>query len=100
VGHIKKEGGRKVFNKLARMNQSTSKIFFFLAALFLIAYVVVLSLQSGEIVPAANNTVPQLTSEKYPYVGLLLMGFFVMIAVAFRGYALLKGYSYTVMILL
>ncbi|WP_439647554.1 bile acid:sodium symporter family protein [Chryseolinea lacunae] len=61
-------------------NLFSSKTFFFLAILFIIGYVA--------------TTLMDL----HQYAGLLLMGFFVMIALGFRGYALLKGYSYTIMI--
>jgi bile acid:Na+ symporter, BASS family len=38
------------------------------------------------------------SSQKHDYAGWLLMACFVFIALAFRGYELMKGYSFTVMI--
>lgn len=58
----------------------SSRFFFLLAALFLAGYVI-----------ATVMDAPQ-------YPGWLLMAFFVSIALAFRGYELLKGYSFTLAI--
>src|SRR5688500_12700144 len=59
---------------------STSKVLFFLAGFFLIGYI-------GATVYHAHE-----------YAGWLLMGFFLVMAIGFRRYELLKGYSFTVMI--
>jgi bile acid:Na+ symporter, BASS family len=57
-----------------------SKILFFLALIFLTGFVIAT------------------VAEIHTYAGWLLMGFFVSIALAFRTYELLKGYSFTVTI--
>jgi len=98
VCHNEKEGGRKVFNKLVRMNKTTSKIFFFLAALFILGYIVLLYTQPQEVNLTPRSATAPVEPESFRFGGLLLMGFFVMIALAFRGHELLKGYSYTIMI--
>lgn len=60
--------------------RSLSKILFISAFLFLIAYGI-LSFQ-----------------EIHQYAGWFLMLFFVLLAIAFRGYEILKGFSYTIVI--
>jgi len=77
-------------------NTTTSKIFFAIAALFLIAYLFLLFTQPGQVVLSPSNAAAG--PEPVRLGGLLLMGFFIMIALAFRGYTLLQGYSYTIMI--
>jgi bile acid:Na+ symporter, BASS family len=57
-----------------------SKVFFGLAALALVGYVVMT------------------VGESHAYGGWLLMVFFVLVALAFRGYELLRGYSFTLAI--
>lgn len=56
------------------------KVLFLLAALFLIGYFVAT------------------LADAHAYAGWLLMLFFVLVALGFRGYELLKGYSFTVTI--
>jgi bile acid:Na+ symporter, BASS family len=62
------------------MQKSLPKILFALAFLFLAAYIVIT------------------LKEQHAYAGWLLMVFFVLVALAFRNFELLKGYSYTIMI--
>ncbi|HEY5748473.1 MAG TPA: bile acid:sodium symporter family protein [Chryseolinea sp.] len=80
------------------MNKTTSKIFFFLAGLFILGYLLLLYGQSEQVklMPIDSTATP--FDPSFHFGGLLLMGFFVAIALAFRGFALLKGYSYTIMI--
>lgn len=59
---------------------STSKVLFFFAGFFLIGYIGATAYQAHD------------------YAGWLLMGFFLTMAIGFRHYELLKGYSFTVMI--
>src|SRR5688572_4446493 len=59
---------------------STSKILFSIAALFLAGYIATTLL------------------EHHQYAGWLLMVFFLLVAIGFRSYEILKGYSFTVMI--
>jgi BASS family bile acid:Na+ symporter len=59
---------------------SASKILFFASALFLVGYIA--------------TTV----SGKHVYAGWFLMIFFLLVAMGFRNYEILKGYSFTVMI--
>ncbi len=61
--------------------KSFSKVFFALAGIFLAAFIVV-----------SASGIQQ-------FAGWLLTGFFVSMAIAFRGFELLKGYSYTITIL-
>jgi BASS family bile acid:Na+ symporter len=63
------------------MQKSSSRNFFILAFLALVTYIVISALQM------------------HGYAGFALMSFLVFLALAFRGYELLKGYSYTIMIL-
>jgi BASS family bile acid:Na+ symporter len=60
--------------------QQRSKILIFLSGIFLVAYII---------------TTPV---GLHQYAGWLLVGFFVSLAVLFRGYEILKGYSFTIMI--
>ncbi len=62
------------------MDKKISRLLFITAFFFLLTYLVV-SLMG-----------------LHAYAGWLLMGFFVSLAVAFRGHELLKGYSYTICI--
>lgn len=62
------------------MQKSSSRILFIIASIFLAAFVAITF------------------REQHTYAGWLLMAFFVFMALAFRGYELLKGYSYTIMI--
>ncbi len=57
-----------------------SNVLFSLGALFLLSYAVAT------------------VQDAHQYAGWLLMGFFLSVAIGFRFYALLKGYSFTVMI--
>lgn len=59
---------------------SNSKILFFIAAFFLIGFIAATFL------------------EQHNYAGLLLMISFLLVAIGFRSYEILKGYSFTVMI--
>lgn len=59
---------------------STSKILFSIAAVFLAGYIAVT------------------LSENHIYAGWLLMIFFLLVAIGFRNYEILKGYAFTVMI--
>jgi bile acid:Na+ symporter, BASS family len=59
---------------------TTPKILFSIAALFLIGYVTATVLES------------------HSYAGWLLMAFFLLVALGFRSYEILKGYAFTVMI--
>lgn len=61
--------------------KSFSRVFFVLAGIFLVAFIV------------------STTSGSHEWGGWLLTGFFVSMAIAFRGIELLKGYSYTIAIL-
>jgi BASS family bile acid:Na+ symporter len=58
----------------------TARLFFLLAGIFLIGYI------------AATF------QEAHEYAGWLLMVFFLLVALGFRSYELLRGYSFTVMI--
>lgn len=60
---------------------SSARILFVLSGLLLIAFVVLMALRLHE------------------FAGWLLMGFFIALALAFRSYEILKGYSYTIAIL-
>lgn len=62
------------------MNSTVSKIYFFTAAFFFVLFVI--ATMSGA----------------HEYAGWLLMGSFLALALGFRGYELLKGYSFTIMI--
>jgi bile acid:Na+ symporter, BASS family len=66
---------------MATVKRSVHSIFYILAALFLIAYI-------GVSIAALHQ-----------YAGWSLMLFFVMLAIAFRGNKVLRGLSYTVIIL-
>lgn len=59
---------------------ATSKILFFTAAFFLVGFIAATYL------------------EYHTYAGILLMAFFLLVALGFRGYEILKGYSFTIMI--
>ena len=61
-------------------NNAVAKIIFLLAGLFLFGYTILKFLNA------------------YQFEGWLLMAFFMSIAIGFRQYELLKGYSFTVMI--
>lgn len=62
------------------MSPSFSRILLLLSVLLLIGYAIATSY------------------ELHSYGGFLLMGFFILLAIAFRGFELLKGYSYTITI--
>jgi BASS family bile acid:Na+ symporter len=62
------------------MNKNISRYLFIAAFVFLAIYFIITVMQH------------------HSYAGWVLMGFFICLAIAFRGYELLKGYSYTVVI--
>jgi BASS family bile acid:Na+ symporter len=62
------------------MSKSSSRIFFILSLIFLVAFIIATVL------------------EQHAYAGWLLMASFLCAALGIRAYELLKGYSYTIMI--
>src|SRR5258706_11626350 len=60
--------------------QPRSKILIFLCGIFIVAYIITTPIGLHE------------------WSGWLLVGFFVSLAILFRGYEILKGYSFTIMI--
>ena len=60
--------------------KGTTKVCLFLCGAFLVAYIITTPIGLHE------------------YAGWLLVGFFVSLAILFRGYEILKGYSFTIMI--